>query len=84
MALDQAVIGQVVAAQMEALERDYARDESAQIAGVITIVQVVTRESETEIGSNVRMRTNIPDPYAVIGILRMAENGHIRQLTGDS
>jgi hypothetical protein len=82
MALDQAKIGEVVAAQMEALERDYEGDDDVEIGAVITIVQVLRKEGPDRYASNVRMRYNVADPYAVLGYIRAAENAHLRQLGG--
>ncbi len=72
MALEQARIGHVVTAQMEALVRDYGKHEDAEIGAVISIVEVVRPQGE-ELRSEVRTRFNIPDPYRVIGLMRTAE-----------
>jgi hypothetical protein len=72
MGLDQATIGQVVTAQMEALERDYGDADDVEIGGVITIVEVLKREGDA-IVSRVRMRHNVPDHYKVLGLVRVAE-----------
>lgn len=72
MALEQAKIGQVVTAQMEALERDYGQFDDAEIGAVISIVEVVRPEGE-DFRSEVRVRFNIRDPYRVMGLMRTAE-----------
>jgi hypothetical protein len=72
MPLDQARIGQVVTAQMEALERDYGTDDDVEIGTVITIVEVLRREGDGY-RSDIRTRFNVGDPYRVIGVMRTAE-----------
>jgi hypothetical protein len=83
MALDGSILGTCASEQMEALETDYGNDENAEVGAVITIVQVLKRlDGEGEYSSTVRMRHNIPDPYAAIGYLRAAEQTILRQLGG--
>lgn len=72
MALDQSKIGQVVAAQMEAIEEDYADVPDCEIGAVITIVQVLTHDGEN-VASDVRMRSDVGDPYMILGLMRAAE-----------
>jgi hypothetical protein len=67
MALDQTKVGQVVAAQMEALEEAYGED--CEIGDVCTIVEVIGPH-----GSDVRVRSSELRPHAAIGLLRMAES----------
>jgi hypothetical protein len=88
MALDGSVLGNCASEQMEALERDYGRDEGAEIGAVITIVQVLKRIEPAgaegpEYSSTVRMRHNIADPYAALGYMRAAEQTIIQQLGGE-
>jgi hypothetical protein len=78
MALDQAIIGQVVTGQMEAIERDHGDDEDVQIGAVITVVEVLKKEGEDEYSSNVRIRYNVADPYRVLGLIRAAEQNVIQ------
>jgi hypothetical protein len=78
MPLDQAVIGQVVTGQMEAIERDHGDDENVEIGAVITIVEVLKRQGEDEYASNVRIRHNVGDPYRVLGLMRAAEQNVIQ------
>jgi hypothetical protein len=66
MAFDQSKIGQVVAAQMEALEADYGED--CQIGDVCTIVEIVGPH-----GSHVRLRSSEARPHIMLGLLRMGE-----------
>jgi hypothetical protein len=83
MALDGSILGNCASEQMEALETDYGTDESVEIGAVITIVQILKKlDDDGEYSSTVRMRHNIPDPYAAIGYLRAAEQTILNQLGG--
>jgi hypothetical protein len=66
MTFDQSKIGQVVAAQMEALEGRYGED--CEIGNVVTLVEVIGPH-----GSDVSVRSNEARPHTTIGLLRMAE-----------
>lgn len=66
MAIDQSKIGQLVTAQMEALEADYGDD--CEIGDVCTIVEVVGPH-----GSHVRLRSGNPRGHVTLGLLRIAE-----------
>ncbi|HEY8082900.1 MAG TPA: hypothetical protein VIE64_05010 [Solirubrobacterales bacterium] len=77
MALDQSKMGQVVAAQMEALEADYGED--CQIGDVCTIVEVLGPH-----GSHIRVRTNDMRPHIALGLVRMAEQAMIGNMQGES
>lgn len=68
MPIDQNRLGAHVAAQMEAIETDYA-DTDAQIGTIVTIVEVLSDER----GSDVRVRPSDPRIHATLGILRWAE-----------
>jgi hypothetical protein len=70
MALDQSKVGQVVAAQMEALEADYG-EEDCEIGDICTIVEV-------------RVRTSDMRPHIALGLLRMAERAMLNNLQGGS
>lgn len=78
MALDQSKVGQVVAAQMEALEADYG-EEGCEIGDICTIVEVVGPH-----GSHVRVRTSEMRPHIALGLLRMAEQAMLGNLQGGS
>jgi hypothetical protein len=78
MAIDQAIIGQVITGQMEAIERDHGDDEDVQIGAVITVVEVLKKVGEDEYASNVRIRHNVADPYRVLGLIRAAEQNIIQ------
>jgi len=85
MPLDGTVLGNCASEQMEALDEAYGEDETAEIGAVITIVQVLKRldgEDGEDFSSTVRIRHNIPDPYAAIGYLRAAEQSIVQQISG--
>ena len=88
MPLDGTVLGNCASEQMEALDEAYGEDDAAEIGAVLTIVQVLKRidgdgEGEDEdYSSTVRIRHNIPDPYAAIGYLRAADQSIIAQISG--
>lgn len=82
MALDQSKIGQVVTAQMEAIEEEYGEDSDSEIGAVITIVQVVATRGDG-VASEIRMRCNVEDPYMILGLMRAAEQTVIQGFGGD-
>jgi hypothetical protein len=67
---------------MAALERDYGDDENVQLGAVITIVEILKDDGEGQVSSDVRMRYNSPEPYRILGVVRMAEQSVIRQAGG--
>lgn len=73
MTFDQSKIGQVVAAQMEALEGRYGDD--CEIGNVCTIVEVLGPH-----GSDVSVRSSEARPHTTIGLLRMAETMMLNRL----
>jgi hypothetical protein len=75
MSFDQSKIGQVVAAQMEALEGRYGED--CEIGNVCTIVEVLGPH-----GSDVSVRSSEARPHTTIGLLRMAEAMMLNRLGG--
>jgi hypothetical protein len=77
MTLDQTKVGQVVTAQMEALEEAYGED--CEIGDVCTIVEVIGPH-----GSDVRVRSSDLRPHVSIGLLRMAESIFLASLRGES
>jgi hypothetical protein len=66
--MDTSKAGQLIAEQMEALERDFGDKEDHQIGAMVTIVEIQGPE-----GSHFRMRNNIGNPVVVLGVMRMAE-----------
>jgi hypothetical protein len=82
MALDRSKLGNLASEQMQALEETYGDDESAQVGAVLTIVQVLKKVGDDEYNSTVRMRHNVADPYAVIGLLKAAEMTVTKQIAG--
>jgi hypothetical protein len=67
MAIDQSKIGQLVAAQMDAIEEEYGDD--CEIGDICTIVEVVGPH-----GSAVRVRTSDLRPHIGLGLVRLAES----------
>ena len=86
MPLDGTVLGNCASEQMEALDEAYGDDDAVEIGAVLTIVQVLKRiegpDGEEDYSSTVRIRHNIPDPYAAIGYLRAAEQSIVQQISG--
>jgi hypothetical protein len=78
MPLDPAILGNLAAEQMNALEEHYG-DEDVQIGGAITIVEIQrvhARDAQGEpiaMQSDVRIRVNIGDPFHVMGVLDQAK-----------
>jgi hypothetical protein len=73
MAMDATKIGNVVAAQMEALEGRFGDD--CEIGDVCTIVEVVGPH-----GSEVAMRSSDIRAHSLIGLLRLAEAMTLRDV----
>lgn len=81
MAIDQSKIGQVVTAQMEAIEDEYGDAPDAEVEAVITIVQIVSGHGDG-VASEIRMRCNVEDPYLTLGLMRAAEQTVIQGFGG--
>jgi hypothetical protein len=77
MGLDTTKAGQVIAAQMEALEKDFGDKDGYEIGAVVTIVEVSGPE-----GSHLRIRNNMGNPTLTLGVLRLAEDELIRAMRG--
>jgi hypothetical protein len=77
MGLDTSKAGQIIAEQMEALEKDYGETDEYEIGAVVTIVEVTGPE-----GSTLRIRNNLAHPFMALGVLRLAEDEWIRFLRG--
>lgn len=73
--MDTSKVGQLIAEQMEALERDYGTREGYEVAGGISIV-VITGPG----GSHFRIRSNMGHPAMTLGAMRMAEDEFLRAL----
>jgi hypothetical protein len=69
MGIDTTSAGKVVAAQMEAIEKDYEDRDGYQIGAVVTIIEVNGPE-----GSEFRVRNNLGNPFMTLGIMRIAEH----------
>jgi hypothetical protein len=67
--MDSSKAGQVIAEQMEAIEREYGDSDEHDIGVVITIVEVTGTNS-----SELRIRHNLGgQPYRLVGYMRVAE-----------
>jgi hypothetical protein len=76
VAIDQQRVGEHVAAQMEAIERQYGGEESeAEIGNILTIVEVLSPN-----GPEVRIRPSDPRPWVVLGLLRWAEENTLASI----
>jgi hypothetical protein len=79
MPLDRTKLGNAVAEQMEALEHIYGEDENVELGAVLTIVEVIRREGDEIVSSDVRMRfDNAGDGYRIVGLLRAAEQSILK------
>jgi hypothetical protein len=76
VSFDQTKIGQVVAAQMEALEGRYGDD--CEIGDVCAIVEIIGPH-----GSDVAVRCSESRPHVLLGLLRMAEAMILSQIGGE-
>ncbi len=69
MAIDTSKAGQQIAAQMEAIEKDFEDKEGYQLGAIITIVGIEGPE-----GSHFRIRHNVGNPALALGAMRLAEH----------
>ena len=76
MAIDQSPLGNHVQEMMHEIENDDEIPENAQIARIITIVEVVGEDY-----ANIRMRTNAR-PYVAIGFLEVAQELQKKMMLG--
>jgi hypothetical protein len=74
MPLDGAILGNMAAQQMHALEQDYGDDPEVQIVGAMTIVRVLKKIGPDQYVQNIRKRHNMADPLEAIGLLQVAEH----------
>ncbi|HXB14740.1 MAG TPA: hypothetical protein VNV44_03255 [Solirubrobacteraceae bacterium] len=73
--MDTSKAGQLIAEQMEALDRDFGDREDLKIGGGVSIVLI-----EGEDGSFFRIRSNMGHPAMTLGAMRMAEDEFLRAL----
>ena len=73
--MDTSKVGNVIAEQMGALERDYGDKEGYEIGAVISIVEIQGPD-----GAHFRMRNNLGNPALTLGIMRIAEDEWIRAM----
>jgi hypothetical protein len=69
MGIDTTAAGKVIAAQMEAIEKDYENSDDHRIGAVVTIIEVNGPN-----GSEFRVRNNLGNPFMALGIMRIAEH----------
>lgn len=74
MAIDTSKAGQQIAAQMEAIESDFADKDGYELGAIITIVGI----NEPDGGSHFRIRHNVGNPALALGVLRLAEDQWIQ------
>jgi len=77
MGIDTTSAGKVVAAQMEAIEKDYEDQDGYQIGAVVTIIEVNGPN-----GSEFRVRNNLGNPFMALGIMRIAEHQLLAGMQG--
>jgi hypothetical protein len=78
MAIDTSKAGQQIAAQMEAIEKDFEDQEGFSLGPIITIVGVQNEEG----GVLFRLRHNLGHPALLLGTMRLAEDqwiDHMKQ-----
>jgi hypothetical protein len=75
MAIDTSQAGQQIAAQMEAIEKDFEDKDGYQLGAIVTIVGIEGPE-----GANFRIRSNVGNPAMTLGVMRMAEDEFIQVL----
>lgn len=76
MAIDQSPLGNHIQEMMQEIENDEEIPDNAQIARIITIVEVAGDDY-----SNIRMRTNAR-PYVAIGFLEVAKELQKKMMLG--
>lgn len=69
MGIDTTEAGKVIAAQMEAIEKDYEDRDDCKIGAVVTIVEV-----NGDDGSEFRVRNNLGNIPATLGVMQFAEH----------
>jgi hypothetical protein len=75
MGIDTTDAGKVIAAQMEAIEKDYEDRDDCKIGAVVTIVEVNGHD-----GSEFRVRNNLGNLPATLGVMHLAEHQMITGL----
>jgi hypothetical protein len=73
MTIDTSQAGQQIAAQMEAIEKDFEDKEGYRLGAIVTIVGIDGPE-----GSHFRIRHNLGNPALALGVMRLAEDQWIR------
>jgi hypothetical protein len=73
MTIDTSKAGQQIAAQMEAIEKDFEDQEGFELGAIITIVGI-----DGPGGSIFRIRHNLGNPALALGVMRLAEDQWIQ------
>ncbi|HVC06474.1 MAG TPA: hypothetical protein VND98_02660 [Solirubrobacterales bacterium] len=76
MAIDTSAAGQQIAAQMEAIEKDFEEQDGYKLGAIVTIVGIDAPEG----GTSFRIRSNAGNPAMTLGVMRMAEDEFILAL----
>lgn len=78
MAIDQSKLGQLIQDQMQAIEDDPDVPEDAEIGAVVSIVEIGSQSQE---GSGMRIRTNVP-PHVAVGLLESGKAVQLKMMLG--
>lgn len=73
--MDTTKAGQLIAEQMEALERDFGDRDDYRIVGGISIILIEGPE-----GVTFRTRSNLGNPVMTLGTIRMAEDDFLHAM----
>jgi hypothetical protein len=73
--MDTSKAGELIAEQMEALDRDFGDRDDLEIGGGVSIVLIQGKD-----GSFFRIRSNMGHPAMTLGAMRMAEDEFLRAL----
>jgi hypothetical protein len=76
MAIDTSKAGQQIAAQMEAIEKDFEDQEGFRLGAIVTIVGIESPDG----GAHFRIRHNVGDPARALGVMRLAEDQWIQYM----
>jgi hypothetical protein len=80
MSIDQSPLSTHIMEQMEAIEKDEDVPDGAQIAGIVTIVELHgPADEEGNRGRGFRVRANMP-PHFTIGVLEEAKMSQLAAL----
>ncbi len=80
MTIDQSGFGQHIQALMQEIEEDPDIPENAQIGRILTIVEVVGTDEESDF-AHIRVRSNAR-PYVALGFLEVAKAMQMKIMGG--